>query len=79
MSSSKALIEYITQSIVEYPEQVEIIEKRYGRSTIYKLNVAPSDMGRVIGKQGRMANAIRALLRVPVLKSGEQVTLEIGK
>lgn len=79
MSSNKALIEYITQSIVEHTDQVEVIEKRYGRSTIYKLNVAPSDMGRVIGKRGRMANAIRALLRVPTLKSGEEVTLEIGK
>lgn len=79
MSHSKALLEYITQSIVEYPEEIEVIEKQYGRNLIYKLNVASSDMGRVIGKQGRMANAIRALLRVPALKSGEQVTLEIGK
>ena len=71
------LIEYISKSVVNDPNQVEVTEKSSRRSITYRLTVAPNDMGRVIGKQGRMANAMRTLLRVAAIKSGKNVTLEI--
>jgi len=74
----KKLIEYIAKSVVDDPDGVKVTEKRYGRDIILRLDVAQGDMGRVIGKQGRMANAMRALLRVSAVKSGKRVSLEIG-
>ena len=60
----KALIEYIAKSLVEHPEQVEVRESQSGNRIHIELSVAKDDMGRVIGKNGRVANSIRALLRV---------------
>jgi len=74
----KDLIAYIAKSVVNNPDDVEVREKRYGREIIYTLDVAQGDMGRVIGKQGRMANAMRTLLRVSAVKAGKRVSLEIG-
>ena len=79
MSKSKTLVTYIAKSIVEHPEEVIVEEERYGRQWIYTLEVAPEDMGRVIGKRGRMANAMRTLLRVAAMRNNEHVTLEIGE
>ncbi|HEY84475.1 MAG TPA: KH domain-containing protein [Chloroflexi bacterium] len=74
----KNLIEYIAKSVVDDPDGVKVREKRYGREVVLTLDVAQGDMGRVIGKRGRMANAMRSLLRVSAVKSGKQVSLEIG-
>lgn len=79
MSAMKDLLAYITTSIVDNPEAVEIVEKRKARNVVYTLNVASPDMGRVIGKQGRMANAMRTLLRVAAVKEGKHISLEIGR
>ncbi len=79
MSATKDLVQYITESIVENPDAVIVTEKRYGRDLIYELEVAQEDMGRVIGKRGRMANAIRTLLRVAAVKTGSHVSLEINE
>jgi len=73
----KELIEYIAKSLVDHPEQVRVEERIQARSIIYELHVAPSDMGRVIGKDGRVANAIRSLLRVAATRSGKRAILEI--
>ncbi|MEM7033555.1 MAG: KH domain-containing protein [Chloroflexota bacterium] len=74
----KDLIEYIAKSIVDDPESVSV-EERSGRQFVkYRLYVAQPDMGRVIGKQGRMANAIRSVLNVAAVKSGKRVSLDIG-
>ena len=74
----KDLVEYIAKSLVDDPASVEVTEARTGGSAIVlELRVAPDDMGRVIGKSGRVANAIRALLRVVAAKEGKRVTLEI--
>ena len=74
----KDLVEYIAKSLVEDPASVEVTETTTGSSAIVlELRVAPDDMGRVIGKSGRVANAIRALLRVVAAKEGKRVTLEI--
>jgi len=73
----KELIEYIAKALVDHPDQVRVEEIMGARSIIYELSVAPSDMGRVIGKHGRVANAMRSLLRVASARSGKRAILEI--
>jgi predicted RNA-binding protein YlqC (UPF0109 family) len=73
----KDLVEYIARSLVDDPSAVEVTEIPGKSSVILELRVAPEDMGRVIGKSGRVANAIRVLLRVVAAKQGKRVTLEI--
>jgi predicted RNA-binding protein YlqC (UPF0109 family) len=74
----KELVEYIAKSLVDDPDQVQVSEVRVGHSlVVLRLRVAQGDMGRVVGKEGRVANAIRTLLKVAALKEGKHVTLEI--
>jgi predicted RNA-binding protein YlqC (UPF0109 family) len=73
----KELIEYIAKSLVDDPSQVKVSEVESSNSVIIELHVAPGDMGRVIGRGGRVANAIRTLVRVLAAKEGKRVTLEI--
>jgi predicted RNA-binding protein YlqC (UPF0109 family) len=73
----KELIEYMAKSLVDHPDRVEVDEVTGARSIIYELRVAPSDMGRVIGKNGRVANAMRSLLRVASTRAGKRAILEI--
>jgi predicted RNA-binding protein YlqC (UPF0109 family) len=73
----KDLIEYIVRSIVDDPSQVWVSEVEGANTIIYELRVAPEDMGRVIGKGGRVANSIRTLLRVVSARQGKRATLEI--
>ncbi len=64
------LIEYIARSLVDDPTQVEVEERNYGGTTRVELSVAQEDMGRVIGKRGRVANAMRILMRVAASRNG---------
>ena len=73
----KELIEYIAKSIVNAPDQVVVTEETTPEGITLKLQVADDDKGRVIGKQGRMAEAMRTLLRVKAAKAGTKATLEI--
>lgn len=73
----KDLIEYIARSLVDDPSQVQVTEIEGATSVIVELKVAQEDMGRVIGRGGRVANAMRTLLRVVAAKQGKRVTLEI--
>lgn len=73
----KELVEYVAKSLVDNPDGVEVTEVPGTTSVIIELKVDPDDMGRVIGKDGRVANAIRTLLRVVAAKQGKRVTLEI--
>ncbi len=73
----KELVEYIIKSIVAEPEQVKITEENSEEGILIKLEVAPDDKGRVIGRQGRVAQAIRTLLRVKAAKEDTRVRLEI--
>lgn len=57
------LVQYIAENLVNSPEEVSVKRKDTGRSVVLELSVASSDMGRVIGRNGRVANSIRALLR----------------
>ncbi len=77
MSEMKDLVEYIAKALADDPEQVHVSEIEGESSLILELRVAPDDMGRIIGKNGRTANAMRALIRVIAAKQGKRVTLEI--
>lgn len=77
MSSTRKLIAYIVGFMVTDPEAVVVREIEGATATVYELSVAPEDMGRVIGKGGRVANAMRTLLRAIAAKEGKRVTLEI--
>ncbi len=73
----KELVEFMAKRLVDHPEQVEVTEVNATRSVIFELRVAQEDMGRVIGKGGRVANAMRTLLRVAATKQGRRARLEI--
>ncbi len=73
----KELIEYIAKSIVTLPQEVVVTEVPMDRGIMLRLEVAPDDKGRVIGKQGRVAQAMRTLLMVTSAKEGIRATLEI--
>jgi len=77
MSDMKELVEFMAKALVNDPDSVVVREIELASATIYDLSVAQEDMGRVIGKQGRVANAMRTLLRVAAVKEGKRVTLEI--
>jgi len=73
----KELIEYIAKSIVDAPDDVVVTEETDEQGVILKLQVADDDKGRVIGKQGRIAAAMRTLIRVKAAKQGTRATLQI--
>jgi predicted RNA-binding protein YlqC (UPF0109 family) len=73
----KELVEYIAKAIVNAPDNVVVTEEIDDQGTILKLQVADEDKGRVIGKQGRVAQAMRTLIRVMAAKAGTRASLEI--
>jgi predicted RNA-binding protein YlqC (UPF0109 family) len=73
----KELVEYVAKSLVDEPSAVRVTEHMRRGAIVIELHVAPSDMGRVIGKEGRIANALRALLRVASARTGKRVVLDI--
>jgi len=73
----KELIEYIARAIVDAPDDVVVTEESDDQGLMLKLQVADDDKGRVIGKQGRIAAAMRTLLRVKAAKQGTRASLEI--
>ena len=73
----KELIDYIARSLVDDPMEVHITQHQRGSTTIFELQVAKEDMGRVIGKGGRVANAMRMLLRVAAAREGRRASLDI--
>jgi predicted RNA-binding protein YlqC (UPF0109 family) len=77
MSDMKELVEFMAKALVNDPDSVVVRKIEGASATIFELSVAQEDMGRVIGKQGRVANAMRTLLRVAAVKEGKRVTLEI--
>lgn len=74
----KELIEFLARSLVDDPDAVQVEEEQDGDRIIYRLYVADGDMGKVIGKQGRIANAMRDLLKVAAVRHGARASLEIG-
>jgi len=73
----RELLEFLAKSLVDNPEQVEVKEVEGERSVILELTVAPEDMGKVIGKQGRIAKAIRTVVKAAAAREGKKVVVEI--
>ncbi|HHW41439.1 MAG TPA: KH domain-containing protein [Syntrophomonadaceae bacterium] len=73
----KELIELIAKSLVDKPEDVEVAEFQDEKGVVVELKVAPEDMGKVIGKQGKIARAIRTLAKAKAAKTGTKVLVEI--
>lgn len=73
----KELVEIIAKALVNEPAAVKVEEETTGTTTVLKLSVAPEDMGKVIGKQGRIAKAIRSVLKAVATKENVKVILEI--
>ena len=77
MINTKDLIEYIAKALVDHPEQVKVSEIEGERTSVIELSVAKEDMGKVIGKQGRTAEAIRTILGAVSAKLKKHSVLEI--
>ena len=72
------LVEIIAKALVENPDEVVVSETKEGKDIIIELHVAPSDMGKVIGKQGRIAKAIRAVVKAASSKDNTRVDVKIS-
>jgi predicted RNA-binding protein YlqC (UPF0109 family) len=73
----KELLEIIAKALVDHPDEVVVIEKDEGYGTVLELHVEQSDMGKVIGKQGRIAKSIRAVVKAAAIKENIRVDVEI--
>ena len=73
----KELVEYIAKSLASHPDEVRVTEEQEDGRIILRLEVAEDDKGKIIGRQGRVAQSIRVLLRVAAVKQGTRATLEI--
>ena len=73
----KALIEFIARSLVDAPDQVQVTEVEGEQTTVLELKVAKEDLGKVIGKQGRIAKAIRSVVRAASSKEAKKVLVDI--
>ncbi len=73
----KELVEFIAKSLVDAPDQVNVTEIEAEKSIVLELRVAPDDMGKVIGKQGRIAKAMRTVIKAAAAKNGKRVVVEI--
>ena len=73
----KELVEIIAKALVDNPDEVVVTEKEDGNNVTIELHVAPDDMGKVIGKQGRIAKAIRSVVKAASSKENKRVDVEI--
>ena len=73
----KELVEVIAKPLVDYPEEVVVTETENDKTIVVELHVASSDMGKVIGKQGRIAKAIRSVVKAAASKSDKKVAVDI--
>jgi len=73
----KELVRFLVEALVDYPDEIELFEVEGGQTTILELKVHPADVGKVIGRQGRTANALRTLLQAHASRERRRVVLEI--
>ena len=73
----KDLVEVIAKALVDNPDEVTVTEKESGKTLTLELHVAPSDMGKVIGKQGRIAKAIRTVVKAAAMEDNKKVDVDI--
>ena len=74
----KELVEVITKALVDNPDEVVVTEKQEEKATVVEVHVAESDMGKVIGKQGRIAKAIRSVVKAGAAKEDRKVIVDIA-
>ena len=74
----RELVETIAKALVDHPEEVVVTEKTEGNALVLEVKVADSDMGKVIGKQGRIAKAIRAVVKAAAAKEDKKVIVDIA-
>ncbi|MEO2065701.1 RNA-binding protein with KH domain [Thermovibrio guaymasensis] len=77
MSALKEMVECVAKRLVDNPDQVQVTETEGERTIVIELKVAPADLGKVIGRQGRTAKALRTLLSAAATKMGKRAVLEI--
>ena len=73
----KELLTYIVQGLVEKSDEVTVTEREHGDETVFEVRVAPGDMGKVIGRQGRVVKEIRTLMKAVAQREGKRVSVEI--
>ena len=73
----KELVEYVARGVVEHPEKVTVTEIPHGPGYIYEIEVDPDDMGKIIGRQGRVINALRILTKAAAVRQGVRVNVEV--
>lgn len=73
----KELLTYIVQNLVEKPDEVSVTERETGGETVFEVRVADGDMGKVIGRQGRIVKEIRILMKAVAQKRGKKISVEI--
>ena len=73
----KELLTFVAKSLVDYPDDVSVVEKGDDRAVVLELHVHKDDMGKVIGKQGRIAKAIRTVMKAAASKENKKVSVEI--
>ena len=73
----KELLEFLARSLVEHPEQVRVEETESSDGVVLRLFVAKEDVGKVIGKQGRIARALRTVVKASAVRDGKQASVEI--
>ena len=77
MSDLKELLTYIAQNLVDNPDDVNVTERETESETVFELRVNATDMGKVIGRQGRIAKEIRALMRSVAVRQGKRISVDI--
>ena len=77
MSDLKELLTYIAQNLVDNPDDVNVTERETDKETVFELRVNASDMGKVIGRQGRIAKEVRALMRSVAARQGKRISVDI--
>jgi predicted RNA-binding protein YlqC (UPF0109 family) len=73
----KELVAFIAESIVDEPDKISVNEVQGERTIVFELRVSPNDMGKIIGKKGRVIHAIRSLVQAAAMKEGKRATVEV--
>ena len=73
----KDLLTYIVRSLVDHPDEVSVTEREAGSGTVFEIRVAGGDMGKVIGRQGRIIKEIRILMKAVAQRKGKKVSVEV--
>ena len=73
----KELLTYIIQNLVDHPDEVAVTEREAGSETVFEVRVADGDMGKVIGRQGRIIKEVRILMKAVAQRKGKKVSVEV--